>query len=101
MDTAVWILIIALVLVALAAFGFFIYKYYLEPHHVLDGIFHHESDSMPQSAHSINHTEGSSSMAGHLVGKMRKAKTHSRKAARKIDQAKAHLDKAQAHAATA
>lgn len=97
MDTAVWILIIALVLVALAAFGFFVYKYYLEPHHILDGIMHPDSIK----AQSMNHTEGSSSMAGHLVGKMRKAKTHSRKAARKIGQAKAHLDKAQAHAATA
>ena len=96
MDTAVWILIIALVLVALGAAGFFFYKYYLEPHHVIDNIIHRvEGD------HSSRVHEGSSSMAGHLVHKMSKAKSHSRKAAKKLGQARTHLDKAQAHAATA
>ena len=106
MDTAVWILIVALVVVVLAVIGFFIYKYYLEPNHIMDHIMHHDSHSASVSGshHASQHSktpEGSSSMAGHLIGKMKKAKAHSRKAVKKIGQAKQHLSKAQAHAATA
>ena len=100
MDTGIWILVIALVLVMLAVVGFFFYKYYLEPHHVLDHILHHDSVHTSTS-HVSPHSEGSSSMAGHLINKMSKAKKHSNKAIKKIGQAKVHLNKAQAHAAHA
>ena len=102
MDTAVWILIVALVLVALGAAGFFFYKYYLEPNHVLDHMMHHDHTPVASShVHVGEHHSGSSSMAGHLINKMSKAKAHSRKAVKKIGQAKHHLNKAQHHAATA
>ena len=96
MDTAVWILIIALVLVALGAAGFFFYKYYLEPHHVIDNIIHRVEGDQSSRVH-----EGSSSMAGHLVREMSEAKRHRRKAQGHLNKAQGHLNKAQAHAATA
>lgn len=92
MDTAIWILIIALVLVFFAAAGFFMYKYYLEPHHIIENVLNthtHDHSHEPQA---------SSSMAGHIIGKMKKAKAHSNKAIHKIKEAKAHLNKAQHHA---
>jgi len=93
MDTALWILVIALVLVVLGVIGFFLYKYFLEPQH-MNNVSHAQTSSSSQY-------EGSSSMAGHLINKMTKAKKHSNKAVKKIGQAKQHLNKAQAHAASA
>lgn len=99
MDTAVWILIIALVLVFLAAAGFFLYKYYLEPHHVLENLMNYNSHNSHNLHHSHNNEpQASSSMAGHIIGKMKKAKAYSNKAIHKIKEAKAHLNKAQHHA---
>ena len=101
MDTGVWVLVIALVLVMLSVVGFFFYKYYLEPHHVLEGALSHHSGHHTGASHISPHSDGSSSMAGHLINKMSKAKKHSNKAVKKIGQAKHHLNKAQAHAAHA
>lgn len=98
MDTALWILVIALVLVVLGVIGFFLYKYFLEPHHMME---HHLDNISQARISSSSQYEGSSSMAGHLINKMTKAKKHSNKAVKKINQAKQHLNKAQAHAASA
>jgi len=95
MESHVWILVIALVIVVLAVCAFFFYKYYLEPNNVIHNLLHH--DASPHTAESHNH-QGSSSMAGHLINKMSKAKKHANKAVSKISQAKHHLNKAQAHA---
>ena len=97
MDTGIIILIVVLSFVIMALTGYFVYKYFFEGYY---SSMHSELGDRTQGSYANyrGESEGSSSMAGHLINRMQKAKRHSNKAARNMQKAKYHLDNAQMHA---
>lgn len=86
MDTAVWILIVALMFISLGTLAYFLFAHVFRKN---------AAPCLPPCQPVCN--DGSNSMAGHLIGKMKKAQRHARKALEYSNKASRHSNKAFKH----